>query len=106
MLWIDSNLFYYKGLVDLDAEIAKCDKKLTLARLNLEKIMKIISQPDYAETVPSVVQITNDEKVMLLSFDRQIQNVAKLWFLTTTEENIRDRMYNSRAIPRDVREVG
>lgn len=51
-----------KGLVDLDAEIAKCDKKLTLARLNLEKIMKIISQPDYAETVPSVVQITNDEK--------------------------------------------
>jgi valyl-tRNA synthetase len=51
-----------KGLVDLDAEIAKCDKKLTLARLNLEKIMKIVSQPDYAETVPSVVQISNDEK--------------------------------------------
>jgi hypothetical protein len=67
----DSNSFYYKGLVDLDAEIAKCDKKLTLARLNLEKIMKIVSQPDYAETVPSVVQISNDEKVALLSFDHQ-----------------------------------
>ncbi|KAG1759709.1 tRNA synthetases class I-domain-containing protein [Suillus occidentalis] len=51
-----------KGLIDIDAEIAKCDKKLTLARLNLEKIVKIISQPDYAETVPSIVQITNDEK--------------------------------------------
>jgi valyl-tRNA synthetase len=60
------NTLYYKGLVDLDAEIAKCDKKLTLARLNLEKIMKIISQPDYAETLPSSVQIANDEKVTLL----------------------------------------
>ncbi|KAG2100061.1 tRNA synthetases class I-domain-containing protein [Suillus cothurnatus] len=39
-------------------------RKLTLARLNLEKIMKIVSQPDYAETVPSV-------KVTLLSFDHQ-----------------------------------
>jgi valyl-tRNA synthetase len=66
---MDPNLFYYKGLVDLDAEIAKCDKKLTFARLNLEKIMKIISQPDYADTVPSVVQITNDEKVAFISFD-------------------------------------
>jgi valyl-tRNA synthetase len=61
-----SNMLHYKGLVDLDAEIAKCDKKLTLSRLNLEKIMKIISQPDYAETVPSAVQIANDEKVALL----------------------------------------
>lgn len=60
-----SNTSYHKGLVDLDAEIAKCDKKLTLARLNLEKIMKIVSQPDYAETVPSAVQIANDEKVTL-----------------------------------------
>jgi len=51
--------------VDLDAEIAKCDKKLTLARLNLEKIMKIVSQQDYAETVPSAVQMVNDEKVGL-----------------------------------------
>lgn len=67
-----TNLFYYKGLIDIDAEIAKCDKKLTLARLNLEKIVKIISQPDYAETVPSIVQITNDEKVAFLSFDHHI----------------------------------
>lgn len=69
---MDTNLFYYKGLIDIDAEIAKCDKKLTLARLNLEKIVKIISQPDYAETVPSIVQITNDEKVAFLSFDHHI----------------------------------
>jgi len=69
---MDTNLFYYKGLIDIDAEIAKCDKKLTLARLNLEKIAKIISQPDYAETVPSIVQITNDEKVAFLSFDHHI----------------------------------
>jgi valyl-tRNA synthetase len=67
----EPNSFYYKGFVDLDAEIAKCDKKLTLAHLNLEQIMKIVSQPDYAETVPSVVQISNDEKVASLSFDHQ-----------------------------------
>jgi hypothetical protein len=76
---MDTNLFYYKGLIDIDAEIAKCDKKLTLARLNLEKIAKIISQPDYAETVPSIVQITNDEKVAFLSFDHHFKTLLTFY---------------------------
>ncbi|KAK2459849.1 hypothetical protein APHAL10511_008170 [Amanita phalloides] len=51
-----------KGLVDLDAEISKCDKKLDLARMNLAKIIKVESQADYVETVPESVRAGNDEK--------------------------------------------
>ena len=51
--------------MDLEKEIAKCDKKLDLARLNLQKIMKVISQPDYESTVPENVRIVNEEKVEL-----------------------------------------
>ncbi|KIL58640.1 hypothetical protein M378DRAFT_188200 [Amanita muscaria Koide BX008] len=51
-----------KGLVDLDAEIAKCDKKLDLGRLNLSKIVKVESQPDYLETVPENVRLNNEDK--------------------------------------------
>jgi len=51
-----------KGLVDLDKEIAKCDKKLDLARLNLAKIVKVESQADYRETVPENVRLANEDK--------------------------------------------
>ncbi|KAF9447078.1 hypothetical protein P691DRAFT_776381 [Macrolepiota fuliginosa MF-IS2] len=51
-----------RGLVDLDVEIAKCDKKLDLARLNLAKIVKVESQADYAETVPENVRAANEDK--------------------------------------------
>ncbi|GJE94069.1 valyl-tRNA synthetase-like protein [Phanerochaete sordida] len=51
-----------RGLVDLDAEIAKCEKKLHLAKLNLDKILKIESQADYESTVPSDVRLANEEK--------------------------------------------
>jgi valyl-tRNA synthetase len=44
-------------------EIAKCDKKLDLAKLNLQKIVKLESQPDYAATVPANVQAANSDKV-------------------------------------------
>jgi len=49
--------------VDLEKEIAKCDKKIDLAQLNLQKIMKVISQPDYESTIPESVRIANEEKV-------------------------------------------
>lgn len=49
--------------MDLDVEIAKCDKKLQLAQLNLEKIRKIESQPEYEETVPANARLANEEKV-------------------------------------------
>jgi len=52
-----------QGLVDLEAEVAKCDKKLIVVNLNLEKLLKITSQPDYEESVPVAVQLANDEKV-------------------------------------------
>ena len=49
--------------MDLDKEIAKCGKKLDLARLYLQKIVKIESQPEYEETVPANVRIANSDKV-------------------------------------------
>lgn len=52
-----------QGLVDLEAEVAKCDKKLVSVNLNLEKLLKIMSQPDYEATIPAAVQLANDEKV-------------------------------------------
>ena len=54
---------YFQGLVDLEKEINKCEKKLDLARLNLQKIVKIESQPEYEDTVPANVRTANDEKV-------------------------------------------
>lgn len=48
--------------MDLDNEIAKAEKKLALARLNLDKIVKVESQPDYEVTVPSNVRLGNEEK--------------------------------------------
>jgi valyl-tRNA synthetase len=50
-------------LVDLDVEIAKCDKKLGLAKMNLEKVKKVESQADYEETVPANVRLVNEERV-------------------------------------------
>lgn len=44
-------------------EISKCDKKLDLARLNLAKVVKVESQPDYLVTVPEDVRLSNEEKV-------------------------------------------
>jgi valyl-tRNA synthetase len=52
-----------QGLVDLDAEIAKCEKKLHLARLNLDKVQKVEAQPDYSETVPENVRLINEDRV-------------------------------------------
>jgi valyl-tRNA synthetase len=52
--------------VDLDNEIAKCDKKLDFARLNLQKIVKLESQPEYAETVPENVRAANTDKVRVV----------------------------------------
>lgn len=49
--------------MDLDVEIAKCDKKLDLARLNLGKILKVEGQGDYKETVPETVRLANEDKV-------------------------------------------
>lgn len=52
-----------QGLVDLDAEIAKCEKKIGLAQLNLEKVKKLISQPGYEQNIPEDVRAANLENV-------------------------------------------
>jgi valyl-tRNA synthetase len=57
----------FQGLVNLEAELAKCDKKIELACLNLEKLNKVMSQPDYQVTVPEAVQLSNEEKVGIFS---------------------------------------
>lgn len=52
-----------QGFIDFAVEIAKCERKLSLARLNLEKIQKVESQQDYEETVPANVRLINEDKV-------------------------------------------
>jgi valyl-tRNA synthetase len=54
-------------LVDLGVEIGKCEKKLDLARMNLEKIKKVEAQADYEETVPANVRLLNEDRVRILS---------------------------------------
>ena len=49
--------------MDLDNEIAKCDKKLDLASLTLQKIVKVQTQADYEDTVPANVRLANEDKV-------------------------------------------
>ncbi|KAF7289070.1 hypothetical protein HMN09_01355200 [Mycena chlorophos] len=51
-----------RGLVDLDVEIAKCDKKLMLANMSLEKMLKTEAQPDYETSVPEAVRAANLER--------------------------------------------
>lgn len=65
---IFSCLTNLQGLVNLEAEVAKCDKKIDLVRLNLEKLYKVISQSDYQATVPEAVQLGNEEKVWHMFF--------------------------------------
>ncbi|KAI0338116.1 hypothetical protein BDW22DRAFT_1338444 [Trametopsis cervina] len=69
-----------RGLVDLDAEIAKCDKKLQLAQLNLDKIIKIEAQPEYEETVPANARLANEEKRKTLEADIENLNISKEMF--------------------------
>jgi len=70
-----------RGLVDLDKEIAKCEKKLELARLNLQKILKIQSQPDYEETVPANVRTANDDKRKTLEAEISALEMSKKMFI-------------------------
>lgn len=43
-------------------EIAKADKKLQLALMNLEKIRKVESQPDYENIISADVRLLNEDK--------------------------------------------
>lgn len=50
-------------MVDLDVEISKCEKKLTLAQLNVDKVRKLIAQPGYEQNIPEDVKASNIENV-------------------------------------------
>ena len=50
--------------MDLDAEMSKCEKKLSVAQINADKLRKVKVQPDYESTVPESVRDSNAEKVI------------------------------------------
>ena len=50
-------------MVDLDAEIAKSEKKLHLAKMSLEKIKKAEAATNYEENVPVDTRMANEERV-------------------------------------------
>ncbi|KZS93907.1 hypothetical protein SISNIDRAFT_474035 [Sistotremastrum niveocremeum HHB9708] len=69
-----------KGLVDLDQEIAKCDKKLDLAKMNEEKLLKTINQPDYENAVPENVRAVNTEKLETVQAEIKTLETSKEMF--------------------------
>jgi hypothetical protein len=87
-----------QGLVDLDAEIGKCDKKLGLARLNLEKLRKIELQPNYEHTIPINVRMSNEGKVRV-SF---ILSLRRNTYTNDAEKDIRSGNRHLGVIERDV----
>ena len=86
--------------MDLEKEISKCEKKLDLARLNLQKIVKIESQPEYEETVPANVRTANDDKVwsillVFLIFSNHCWNIfLNFIFVVHIEKNHRSGNFN------------
>lgn len=75
--------------MDLDVEIAKCDKKLGLAQLNLDKVKKVEAQPNYEETIPVDVRIANEEKVC--DNMSTCTETRKMTYLLNREKNARRR---------------
>ncbi|CAL1702390.1 unnamed protein product [Somion occarium] len=63
-----------RGLVDLDQEIAKCEKKLQLAQLNLDRILKVEAQKNYEQNVPEETRLANADKRK--TFEADIANLG------------------------------
>ncbi|KZV99018.1 hypothetical protein EXIGLDRAFT_763016 [Exidia glandulosa HHB12029] len=55
-----------RGQVDIDAEIAKIEKKLGTARQEEEKLRKAMTKPDYESSAPAPVQAANKEKLLTI----------------------------------------
>ncbi|RDB22412.1 Valine--tRNA ligase [Hypsizygus marmoreus] len=70
-----------RGLVDLDVEISKCEKKLDLARMNLQKVIKVESQADYEDTVPADVRLANETKRKTLEAEISTLELSREMFL-------------------------
>jgi len=55
-----------KGLVDLEDEIAKIQRKLEAVSLSADKLQKTMSQGNYEEVIPENVRVANTEKMRTL----------------------------------------
>lgn len=75
-----------RGSVDLIAEIAKCEKKLGLAQLNLDKIQKLQRQIGYDTIVPKGVQEANYQKVNSFFFQ------SNFFLIVTRAKHTRQRL--------------
>lgn len=63
--------------MDLDAEIAKCDRKLDVANLAADKLRKQMAVPDYETAVPENVRILNAERLKTYEAEIDTLNLAK-----------------------------
>jgi valyl-tRNA synthetase len=74
---------HVKGRVDLDAEIAKAQKKFDKAKGNIQKQEKILKDPVYLEKVSDAVRETDEKKLAdakqeLNSFEETIKQFEQL----------------------------
>ncbi|KAF4979905.1 hypothetical protein FZEAL_3986 [Fusarium zealandicum] len=74
---------HVKGRVDLEAEIAKAQKRLDKAKANMQKQEKILNDPSYREKVSDAVRETDekrlaDAKQELHSFEETIKQFEQL----------------------------
>jgi len=58
-----------KGMVDLDDEIAKIEKKLEAVKLSADKLQKTMAQSSYEEVIPENVRAVNTEKMRTLEVE-------------------------------------
>ncbi|KAF8907620.1 tRNA synthetases class I-domain-containing protein [Gymnopilus junonius] len=80
---VTSSIIVYtlvRGLVDLENEISKYQKMLDLAHLNLQKIVKVESQPEYEATVPLNVRAANADKRKTLEAEITTLETSKSMF--------------------------
>ncbi|KAL5522197.1 VAS1 [Sanghuangporus sanghuang] len=66
-----------RGFVDLDAEIAKIDKRLDVANLAADKLRKQTAVPDYEAAVPENVRTANAEKLKTYEAEIEALKVSK-----------------------------
>ncbi|KIS68423.1 putative valine--tRNA ligase [Mycosarcoma maydis] len=74
-----------RGLVNIDQELAKLDKKLTLNQVGLDKVGAAMNKPQEWERMPEDVKESTKEKLKALQAERSAMEAAKRQF-----ESIRD----------------
>ena len=65
---------FAKGMVDIDAEIAKLTKKMGLVAINADKVKKAQAMPDYAAKIPEKIRLENQAK--LETFTAEIETLT------------------------------